>query len=109
MSYEQEQQHELSHFDLKRTEMIYLGKPILAGTHLGNSPDVSLLQNTVDSTDLAFFREFLHVSAPVTVDTYMLHAHLQTTEKVAREIGETLKRSNPAEFADLNGDLLQIL
>src|SRR6202035_4623001 len=54
-------------------------------------------------------QRLIQTIAPVDIDNYSLHEHLQFTAKVARKIGERLIQEQPSQYPNLNLDELEVL
>ncbi|HVZ12379.1 MAG TPA: HAD-IA family hydrolase [Patescibacteria group bacterium] len=84
-------------------QVVEIGIPIIAGSAL------VVEGKSFGSTDVETTRKLVQAVAPVTVENYKLHEHLQLTAKFARKIGQHLKASGSEEYQYLNLDELESL
>lgn len=79
------------------------------GTDLFKNSNLIRSEGTIGQADVVIARQFIQTIAPVTIENYRTHAHLQLTANVARTLGKKLQEKNPSQYADLNLDELEIL
>jgi len=87
----------------KIARAVALGLPLLANTNLvrAGAP--------IGPHEVTAAQQLIQAIAPVDIDNYSLHEHLQFTAKVARKIGERLIQEQPWQYANLNLDELEVL
>ena len=64
---------------------------------------------SIGPAEVQLTRRLVQMVAPVDVDTFRLHEHLQLSAKFARTIGQRLVLFKPDEFDSLNLDELEVL
>lgn len=81
---------------------VQIGIPIVEGSNLVGNEQIT-------KEDAERTKKLLQAVAPIDINNYRVHAHLQLTSEFARKIGEGLKANDPSKYSDLNLEELEVL